>query len=80
VTWRPYRRRPSRAEAVEDITTFLKMGGYAAFVWPALGLTAVILIAMAVTSTRQLRANEAALETAEKAGGRRRRSGGGAEQ
>jgi heme exporter protein D len=59
---------------VEAITDFLNMGGYAAFVWPALGLTAVILIAMAVTSTRQLRANEAALHTAEQAGGRRRRS------
>jgi len=58
---------------VESITTFLNMGGHAAFVWPALGLTAVILIVMAVTSTRQLRANEAALESAEKAGGRRRR-------
>ena len=65
---------------MEAVTNFLNMGGYAAFVWPALGLTAVILIAMAVTSTRQLRANEAALQTAEKAGGRRRRSGGGAEQ
>jgi len=57
------------------------MGGYAAFVWPALGLTAVILIAMAVTSTRQLRANEAALRMAEQSGGRRRRrSGEGVEQ
>ena len=58
---------------MESITTFLNMGGHAAFVWPALGLTAVILIVMAVTSTRQLRANETALESAEKAGGRRRR-------
>jgi heme exporter protein D len=63
---------------VENITTFLNMGGYAAFVWPALGLTAAILIAMAITSTRQLRASEAALQMAEKAGGRRRRSGSGA--
>lgn len=55
------------------------MGGYAAFVWPALGLTAVILIAMAVTGTRRLRAGEAALQTAEKTGGRRRRSGSGAD-
>ncbi len=53
------------------------MGGYAAFVWPALGLTAVILIAMAVASTRQLRASEAALRTAEQAGGGRRRTRGG---
>jgi heme exporter protein CcmD len=67
---------------VEDIATFLNMGGHAAFIWPALGLTAVILIVMAVTSTRQLRANEAALQLAEKAGGgrRQRRAAGGAEQ
>jgi heme exporter protein CcmD len=52
------------------------MGGYAAFVWPALGLTAVILITMAVTSTRQLRANEAALHMAEESSGRRRRRSG----
>ena len=65
---------------MEDIASFFNMGGYAAFVWPALGLTAVILIAMAVTSTRQLKANEAALQMAEQSGGRRRRSGGDGEQ
>lgn len=59
---------------MEAVTNFLNMGGYAAFVWPALGLTAVILIAMAVTSTRQLRANEAALDLAEQSSGRRRRT------
>lgn len=64
---------------MEAVTNFLNMGGYAAFVWPALGLTAVILIAMAVTGTRRLRAGEAALQTAEKTGGRRRRSGSGAD-
>lgn len=65
---------------MDAATNFLSMGGYAAFVWPALGLTAVILIAMAVTSTRQLRANEAALRMAEQSGGRRRRSGEDAER
>ena len=53
------------------------MGGHAAFVWPALGLTAVILIVMAVVSTRQLRASETALQIAEEAsGGRRQRRAG----
>lgn len=61
---------------METVTNFLNMGGYAAFVWPALGLTAVILIAMAVSSTRQLRANEAALHAAEQAGSRRWRPAG----
>jgi heme exporter protein D len=65
---------------VEKITIFLNMGGYAAFVWPALGLTAFILIVMAASSMRQLRANEAALQTAEKANGGRRRRGRGGEQ
>jgi heme exporter protein D len=62
---------------METVTNFLNMGGYAAFVWPALGLTAVILIAMAVFSTRQLRANEATLHAAERAGSRRWRPDGG---
>ena len=59
---------------MEAVANFLNMGGHAAFVWPALGLTAVILIAMAVTSTRRLRANEAALELAEQTSGRRRQA------
>ena len=27
-----------------DLQTFLKMGGYAQFVWPAYGLTALVLL------------------------------------
>lgn len=50
---------------MEDITKFLDMGGYAAFVWPALGVAAFILILMAITSLRGLRASEAALQKAE---------------
>lgn len=65
---------------MEKITTFLNMGGYAAFIWPALGLTAFILIVMAASSMRQLRANETALQTAEKANGGRRRTGRDGEQ
>jgi len=80
MTRRLRRHRSSRTEAVEAITDFLDMGGYAAFVWPALGLTAGILIAMAVASARRLRASEAALQAAEQAGGRRRRPRGGAGQ
>lgn len=55
---------------------FLDMGGYAAFVWPSLGVAAVILLAMAVTSLRGLRASEAALRAAEaQAPHRRARTG-----
>jgi heme exporter protein D len=41
---------------------FLHMGGDAAFVWPAYGVAALILIAFAVLSWRRLRAAERALE------------------
>jgi len=32
---------------------FLAMGGYAAFVWPAFGVTTVVLIANVVAARRQ---------------------------
>ena len=49
---------------VEDITKFLDMGGYAAFVWPALGVAALVLTVMTFTSLRRLRASETALRAA----------------
>lgn len=50
---------------MENIAKFLDMGGYAAFVWPALGVATVILALMAVASLRGLRASEVALQKAE---------------
>jgi len=41
---------------MEQVQTFLAMGGYGFFVWPAFALTAVILIGMLVTTLRHLRA------------------------
>ncbi len=40
---------------MESITTFLAMGGYAAFVWPAFGITALVMVALLVDSLRDLR-------------------------
>jgi len=40
---------------MEDIATFLSMGGYAAFVWPAFLLTALVMTVLLVTTLRQLR-------------------------
>ncbi len=37
------------------------MGGHAAFIWPALGLTAAVLILMLVATLYSLRSGEAAL-------------------
>jgi len=41
---------------------FFSMGGYAAFVWPALGLSALVMAALYIQSLWTLRAREAELE------------------
>jgi heme exporter protein D len=45
-----------------SIRTFLDMGGYAGFVWPAYALAAVILTGLVLVSLRQLRKAEADLQ------------------
>jgi heme exporter protein D len=44
------------------VTEFLAMGGYAAYVWPAYGLAAVVLIALLAQSWRSARRRAAELE------------------
>jgi heme exporter protein D len=44
------------------LTDFLAMGGYAAYVWPAYGFAAVVLIALLVQSWRSARRRDAELE------------------
>ncbi len=60
----------------DSISTFFSMGGYAAFVWPAFGAALVVLVGLLITSLRTLRANQAALEALQAAGGDRRRARG----
>ena len=48
-----------------DLGTFLSMGGYAAYVWPAYGLAALVLIGMAVQAVGAYRRTKAALEIAQ---------------
>ena len=50
---------------MENITKFFDMGGYAAFVWPSLGVAAFILTLMAIVSLRGLRSSQLALNKAE---------------
>jgi len=45
----------------ESIDSFLAMGGYAGYVWPAYGLAAIVLIGLLVVSLRRLRRAEADL-------------------
>ena len=46
---------------MDRLATFLDMGGYAAFVWPALALTAAVLVGLLWASLRQVNAAEAEL-------------------
>ena len=41
--------------------SFLEMGGYGGYVWPAFGATALVLVGLLLASVRSLRAKEAAL-------------------
>ena len=53
--------------------SFFEMGGYAAYVWPAFGVGALVLIALLALSLRRLKSREAAVRRLEAADGRRRR-------
>ncbi len=45
-----------------SLSDFFAMGGYAAFVWPAYGLTAAVMIWLTWSSVRDLRADRRTLE------------------
>ena len=46
---------------MDGIAKFLDMGGYAAYVWPALGLTAAVLAVLLIASVKSARRREAEL-------------------
>ncbi len=48
---------------MNKLLTFLDMGGYALWVWPAYGITAVALIGMVIFARRDLKAREREFET-----------------
>jgi heme exporter protein D len=58
---------------MEKVTAFFQMGGYAAFVWPSLGLTVAIMGGLLIVTLRQLRARQRRLAELEAAGAQRRR-------
>jgi heme exporter protein D len=47
------------------VSSFFAMGGYAAYVWPAYGAAAAVLIGVWVASVRALRARESEIEAVE---------------
>jgi|APTNR8051073442_1049403.scaffolds.fasta_scaffold31905_2 heme exporter protein D len=52
---------------MQPVADFFAMGGYGAFVWPAFGLTALVLTGLAVASRRSLRSREHLLSALENA-------------
>jgi heme exporter protein D len=58
---------------MDEVTGFFQMGGYAAFVWPALGLTVAIMAGLLIATLRQLRGRQRRLAELEAAGAQRRR-------
>jgi heme exporter protein D len=59
---------------MDRIETYLAMGGYAAYVWPALAVAAVVMIGQVVMTLRTLRRREAAQAEFEAVRQRRRKS------
>ncbi len=55
---------------MDGMQEFFAMGGHAAFVWPALGLTAVAMVAMLVWSIWSARDKDRALEASRGRDGR----------
>jgi heme exporter protein D len=47
---------------VDNLSTFLAMGGYAGFVWPAYGVALLALGGITLQSWRRYRASERALD------------------
>ncbi len=48
---------------MESLATFLAMGGYGGFIWPAFGIVFVVLTGLLLVSVRSLRSGEATLRT-----------------
>ena len=55
---------------MDGFAKFLDMGGYAAYVWPALALTAVVLVGLLVASAKGAKRREAELSALEAESGR----------
>jgi heme exporter protein D len=52
--------------AMDALATYVSMGGYAGFVWPAYGIAAAVLGGLALQSWRHYRASRDALASAQR--------------
>jgi len=62
---------------MDSIRTFLEMGGYAAFVWPAFGVTVVLMGGLFAWSRVALRNDRRTLDLLQQARREMRRGAGG---
>ncbi|MBK8176797.1 MAG: heme exporter protein CcmD [Rhodospirillales bacterium] len=51
---------------MDGLETYFEMGGYGGYVWPAFGITILVLAALLIASLRSLRARKAALDALER--------------
>ncbi len=58
---------------MQEIGSFLQMGGHGVFIWSAFALTAVIMAGLAVSTLRELRERQKTLRELEATTPRRRR-------
>ena len=49
------RQRRAGDEMTNSLAEFFAMGGYAGFIWPAYGISALVLVGLLVVSLHQLR-------------------------
>lgn len=59
---------------MDYLQTFVHMGGYGGFVWPAFGVTILVMAALLLWSLRSLKARESALAALQAAGTGTRRN------
>jgi heme exporter protein D len=64
--------RTAQQSDKQAMSEFFAMGGHAAFIWPAYGITAVLLGGLLVLSLKSMRQREALVESLRGHRGRRR--------
>ncbi len=62
---------------MDSLTSFLEMGGYARFVWPAFAVTVIVLAGLLVESVRVLKVRQQRLDLLQTAAQRRREEASG---
>ncbi len=65
-------RQPGKSR-MDRISDLLGMGGYAEFVWPAFGVTLLVMVGLVLVSRRSLQADRRTLESLESVRAARRK-------